>query len=115
MFIGLLIGSCSVYAQEPITISDAKEVEAATKISASMEKLSGKVMECIEKQGGKHEGCTCESREICPFKNEYDEFVNTVCDAYESYPTWKTNNLSYDTGHTIATKNMYSHYGKYCK
>jgi hypothetical protein len=114
MFIGLMIFSCATYAQESITISDKNEIEMAKKISASIDKLSGKVMGCMETRGGEHEGCTCETREVCPFKEEYDEFVNTVCTAYKSYPAWKANNLYYETN-TLATKNMYSHYGKYCK
>jgi hypothetical protein len=114
VFIGLMISSCALYAQESITLSDEKEIETAAKISASIDILSGKVMACIEKQGGKPDGCTCETRDVCPFKGEYDEFVKTVCAAYESYPAWKSNNLYYEPGNGVATLNMYKHYGKNC-
>ena len=114
-FLSLLLFSSMSYAQNSITITDEEEIEMADRISAYLAKVSRKVMECTEKQNNQHEGCTCQTREICPFKKEYDEFTEMVCLAFKRYPNWKTNNLIYDNGHIIGTINMNHHYGKHCK
>jgi len=104
---------------ESLRLQSEAEKDTAISINIASDKLSENVMSCIEKNGGKMEGCTCETREACPYKVEFDSFVNSYCSAVKTYPDWKTENLFWQvegdiTGYNLATKNLEFHFGKYC-
>lgn len=102
-----------------LVLSNAKQVEAAKRINSAMEKIGSRVMACVEAQNGKIEGCTCESREKCPFKEEHDAFIATFCEVMDQYPEWKKQNVFYQEGdgsigHTLGTRNINLQYGEPC-
>ncbi len=104
---------------ENLTLIDEKEIQAASQISDSLNRMSELVMGCIEKQEGEFEGCTCETRKVCRFKGEFDDFKTSFCNAIAKYPSWKETNVFYQVdpgpmGHTLGTKGMSHHYGISC-
>jgi hypothetical protein len=101
-------------------LTDVNEVGAAQQINSAMDRITSRVMACIEAQNGESIGCTCESRSKCRFKEEYDAFIGTFCEVIDKYPKWKVQNVFYQegkgaVGHTLATRNINLHYGKECK
>jgi hypothetical protein len=103
-----------------IHLTEAKEIEKAELINTAFGHMSDQVTECIKKQNGKIEGCTCGARITCPFHKEFNKFIGEYCDAVKTYPEWKKYNVWYEVGddhtigHTLGTKNINIHYGKEC-
>ena len=117
----ILILTCSLTASaESLTLETQKEKETAISINAASDRLSEKVMDCIESNGGEMEGCTCETREACPFKADFDNFINSYCSAVTIFPNWKKEMLYWQiegdiNGYNLATKHLEHHFGKHCK
>ncbi|MDH5668530.1 MAG: hypothetical protein OEY86_11010 [Nitrospira sp.] len=72
-----------------IDLTDKKEIAAASKISASIDRLGEKVMSCIEANNGSREGCVCLSDKQCKFKKEYADAKESFCSALTQYPHWR--------------------------
>lgn len=105
---------------ENLDLKKEKDISVAKEISVALADTADKVNACIEKNAGVIEGCTCETREKCPFKAEFDNFVETFCTSIANYPEWRATNISYfdesdNMSHTIGTKNMSIHFGRYCE
>jgi len=110
----------SVVEMENIELSDPKAIETAQQINGAFDAVTARVMACVDKNNGETAGCTCETREKCPFKEEFDAFVEVFCDALIIYPGWRTQNVSYlesegAYGHTLGTANINAHYGVECR
>jgi len=105
---------------ESLQLQTQVEKDTAIAINIASDKLSENVMSCVENNEGKMDGCTCETREVCPYKVEFDSFVDSYCSAVKTYPSWKTESLFWQvdgdlTGYNLATKNLEIHFGKYCE
>ncbi len=122
MFICQISIAADLSSNEPsnLDLTNAQEIESAQRINSAMENISSRVMACIEEKNGEVNGCTCETRERCPFKEEYDTFITIFCAATDNYPKWKQYDVFYQegdgsVGHTLSTRNIYLHYGQECK
>ena len=105
---------------EDIVLSEAKVIETAKRINGALDAVSARVMACVEKNNGDNAGCTCKTREKCPFKEELDAFIEVFCDAMGSYQAWSTHNVFYQesegaVGHTLGASNINAHYGEECR
>ena len=120
IFVSIWLTMCSpsVYA-ENITLSDETEIGKAEAVSAAMAAISEKVMKCIEDNDGNTDGCTCATRESCPFKVEFDAFVEVFCGVIAAHPEWQARDVAYQvspdpTSRILGTSNIHRHYGKAC-
>ena len=114
----LMMCSPFVYAQN-ITLTNETEIGKAEAVSTAMAAISDQVMKCIEDNNGNTKGCTCATRESCPFKAEFDAFVEVFCGVIAEYPEWKERDVAYQispdpTSHTLGTSNIHRHYGNAC-
>ena len=111
---------CSPFAHaENITLTDDAEIEKAEAVSTAMAAISDQVMKCIEDNNGNTDGCICATRESCPFKAEFDDFVEVFCGVIAEHPEWKERDVAYQispdpTSHTLGTSNIHRHYGNAC-
>ncbi len=102
-----------------LRLETQEQKELAISINKASDELSENVMQCIEVNDGKMTGCTCKDRDACPFKTEFDKFMEAYCEAVEKFPEWKNETLFWQlegdiTGYNLATKNIEMHYGQYC-
>lgn len=119
----LLFVTAAASGAEPpdnITLVDSEQIAAAQRIDDALNGVSARVMACVERQQGETAGCTCESREVCPFKPAFDTFIVAFCEAVDRYPAWKSQNVFYQSGdtgvgHTLGTRAMQLHYGAACE
>ena len=118
LFTVMLLSTSILAAEENIDLTTSEEIQAAKSISIAFDKVSEKVMKCIEENNGETEGCICLNRSECPFKAEFDNFINTFCGVVSTFPDWKLNNVLYQTedgmGHSLGTATIQHHYGESC-
>ena len=119
VLIMVMLVSAPVFGvQENINLTTSEAISAARSINEAFDGISDNVTKCVEENNGKTDGCLCVTRAECPFKSEFDNFVETFCSVIEQYPEWKSRNVWYSTedgmGHTLGTKNIQIHYGESC-
>jgi len=76
-------------AAETITLEDETEIKYAVAVDEAIDRLSQKVMSCIEKNDGKTEGCICVDECSCKFKDEYILVKKVYQRAIKTYPHWE--------------------------
>jgi len=76
-------------AAETITLEDETEIKYAVAVNEAIDRLSQKVMSCIEINDGKTEGCICIDECSCKFKDEYISAKKVYQRAIKTYPRWE--------------------------
>ena len=120
IFILIWLTLCSPFAYaQNIILTDELDIGKAEAVSTAMAEISDLVTKCIEDNNGSTDGCICATRESCPFKVEFDAFVEVFCGVIAEHPEWKDKNVTYQrstdpTSHTLGTSNIHRHYGNAC-
>lgn len=83
---------------ETITLEDETEIRYAVALNEAIDRLSEKVMSCVEDNGGKTEGCVCVDECSCKFKDEYVSAKDAYYKAIRAYPHWEGKVVFYRTG-----------------
>jgi len=88
----LLVSICLIglsATEETITLEDETEIKYAVAVNEAIDRLSEKVMSCIENNGGKAEGCVCDNECSCEFKDDYIAAKKAYQSAIKAYPHWE--------------------------
>ena len=97
LLLSIVIASTSA-ASETITLKNKTEISYAMALNEAIDRLSGKVMNCIENNNGKTEGCICIDECSCKFKDEYILAKEAYLKAIKKYRHWEGNVVFYQTG-----------------
>ncbi len=116
--IGLVLVN-GVASSEILVLKDEREIQRAAQLKKSINRLSGKVMQCVKSQNGATEGCVCSDQESCKFKVEYNDVKESYCEAIALYPHWKGKSLNYTlppnpVGHALGMIGFEKQFGRYC-
>ena len=116
----ILIALCIDGAHAQILdLQDEREIQAASRISQSIDRLSEKVMRCIESQQGVTKGCICADLESCKFTSEYKDATEMYCEAIARYPHWQGKTLNFTVpsspgGYALGMEGLERQFGRYC-
>lgn len=83
---------------ETITLEDETEIKYAVALNEAIDRLSEKVMSCVEDNGGRTEGCVCVDECSCKFKDEYISAKDAYHRAIKKYPHWEDKVVFYRIG-----------------
>ena len=107
LFLLILISltSLSINA-EIVELENETEIQYAVAMNEAIDHLSEKIMNCIEDNNGKTEGCICTSECSCKFKDDYLSAHNSYQQAIKAYPSWENKGVFYQqandaTGYAI--------------
>jgi hypothetical protein len=87
LLVSILVASLSA-AAETITLVDETEIKYAATLNEAIDRLSEKVMSCVENNSGKTEECICVDECSCKFKDEYISAKDAYDRAIRAYPQW---------------------------
>ena len=94
LFIGLIFFFGLMTKAETIKIENPVEIKYAQNVDQAIERLSGKVMACVDASGGKTDECMC-TECSCKFKAEYTALKQAYKQALETNPGWEDNTVFY--------------------
>jgi len=94
LVISMLMVSVSAMA-ETITLKNEKEILHAVAMNEAIDRLTKKVMSCIEENDGKTEGCICVDECSCKFKDNYFSAKRTYQSTVKTYPHWGSHIVFY--------------------
>ncbi|MEE8348666.1 MAG: hypothetical protein V3R94_03780 [Acidobacteriota bacterium] len=115
--IGLVSGAAAV---ETLTLENETEIETAAAVSDAIDRLSEKVMTCIENNGGGTEGCLCVDECSCEFEDDYMAAKEAYQTAVAAYPHWEDEVVFYQkesdsTGYNLDFEGLKSQFGASCE
>ena len=87
----LLVSICLIglsATEETITLEDETEIKYAVAVDEAIDRLSEKVMSCIENNSGEVEGCVCDECS-CEFEDDYIAAKKAYQRAIKTYPHWE--------------------------
>jgi hypothetical protein len=94
LFIALIFFFNLSAGAETITIENPAEIQYAHTLSQAIDRLTDKVMSCIDNEGGTIEQCKC-TECSCKFTDEYAALKKAYNDALKAKPAWEDNIVFY--------------------
>ena len=104
---------------ETLQLNDPEAIELAAAVSDRVDDLSGKVMACIDANGGDHKPCICIDACSCPFKAEYDAAEAAFHEALAQHPEWTDRMIHFTRagdpmGYNLAFDGLARQFGAQC-
>ncbi|MEJ2398627.1 MAG: hypothetical protein P8Z67_10380 [Gammaproteobacteria bacterium] len=95
---GLLLWASHGPAQAAtLTLHDPASVRDAAQLGRAIHHLSGKVMRCVARHGGKSGNCVCRDVCACRFKQDYAAVRKAFNWALRRHPGWAGDIIVYRT------------------
>ncbi len=86
-----------------VEVKSEKDKVIVIELDDAINKVSEKVMGCMEQPDGTREKCACMDLENCKFKSEYQSLITIFCKAKIDHPEWAGKIVNvYQSSKTIA-------------
>lgn len=103
-----------------INLHNTATIRDAQRVGLAIHRLSGKVMRCVARHGGKPGNCVCRDACTCRFKQDYAAVRMAFKQAIRRHPGWAGNIVIYHTpaqprGFSVSFSTaMEHHFSKRC-
>lgn len=110
----------SADTSETLNLDNEVEIKKAAEIYNAVDRITEKVMACVNSNNDKTEGCICLHENSCKFKEEFRYALKLYCETKNIYPEWEGRILYYTlpgdpNGYSLSMTGLEKQFGSDCK